>query len=137
MLTRVPTTPEHGYSIFFANVLVQKVLSGRRPHSETPARRSVTHGAEDRRLNAEELALLDEQDPSTAGDGGFQRFIVGLQKRVRRGTSELILEDDDQEAIAHHAFDIGQGGFQTRLVKILGRTLGPNLGREVEEPVAD
>ena len=80
-------------------------------------------------LNAEELALLDEQDPATAGDGGFQRFIVGLQRRVRRGTSELILDDDDQEAIAHYAFDFRQGGWQTRLVKIFGRELGPELGR--------
>ena len=81
-------------------------------------------------LNADEITALDQQNPSTAGDGGFQRFIVGLQQKLRRGTSELILTDDDQEAIAHHAFDIGQGGFQTRLVKIFGRTLGPQLGRE-------
>ena len=76
-------------------------------------------------LTAEEIAVLDEQDPSKEKDGGFQKFMVKLQKKLGRGTSEMILTDDDQEAIAHHAFDIGQGGFQARLVKIFARELGP------------
>ena len=81
-------------------------------------------------LNADELALLDEQDPSTVNDGGFQNILVGFQKRVRRGTSELKLTDDEVQRVAHYAFDLGNGGWQTCLVGIFGRTLGPNLGRE-------
>jgi hypothetical protein len=41
---------------------------------------------------------------------GTARLIVGLQKKLRLGTSEIILDDDDQEAIAHYAFDFKQGG---------------------------
>lgn len=84
-------------------------------------------------LNAEEIVLLDRQDPSTASDGGFQSMLVGFQKALRRGTSELKLTDDDVERIAHYAFDLGNGGWQTRLLGIFGRTLGPNLGREPSE----
>jgi hypothetical protein len=29
----------------------------------------------------------------------------------------------------HYAFDLGNGGWQARLLGIFGRTLGPNLGR--------
>jgi hypothetical protein len=36
-------------------------------------------------LNQEETAELFRQEPSTAKDGGFQNFIVGLQKQYRKG----------------------------------------------------
>ena len=85
-------------------------------------------------LTPEELELLDRQDPSTASDGGFQKMLVDFQKRVRRGTSELKLTDDDIERIAKYAFDFKNGGWQNRLVGIFGRALGPNLGRS---PVAE
>lgn len=81
-------------------------------------------------LNADELTLLDQQDPSTANDGGFQNMLVGFQKGLRRGTSELKLTEDDVQRIARYAFDFKNGGWQTRLVGIFGRALGPNLGRE-------
>ena len=81
-------------------------------------------------LNAEEIALLDKQDPSTRGGGGFQRLMVDLQQRLRRGVSELKLTDDDLERIPQYAFDYEQGGWEDRLIGIFGRTLGPNLGRE-------
>lgn len=80
-------------------------------------------------LNDEEIALLDKQDPATAKDGGFQKMLVDFQKRLRRGTQELKLEEADIERIAHYAFDVGNGGWQTRLVGIFGRTLGETLGR--------
>jgi hypothetical protein len=80
-------------------------------------------------LNAEEIALLDEQDSATGGDGGFQSMLVRFQKDLRRGTSELKLADDDIERIGRYAFDMGNGGWQTRLVGIFGRSLGPRLGR--------
>ena len=81
-------------------------------------------------LNADESALLDRQDQSTAGDGGFQSMLVGFQKALRRGTSELKLTEDDVQRIARYAFDFKNGGWQTRLVGIFGRTLGANLGRK-------
>ena len=81
-------------------------------------------------LNPDEIALLDRQDPGTAKDGGFQGMMVGLQRALRRGTSELKLTGVEIERIAHYAFDYGNGGWETRLIGIFGRTLGPNLGRE-------
>lgn len=81
-------------------------------------------------LNKEEIALLDKQNPSTASDGGFQSMMVDFQKRFRRATSELKLSEDDIDRIARYAFDMGNGGWQTRLVGIFGRELGPTLGRE-------
>ena len=85
-------------------------------------------------LNKEEIALLDRQDPITARDGGFQSMLVDFQKRLRRGTSELKLSDDDIDRIRKYAFEMGSGGWQTRLVGIFGRTLGPQLtGRSVPE----
>lgn len=73
--------------------------------------------------------MLDKQDPSTARDGGFQSMMVGFQKALRRGTNELKLTDNDIERIAQYAFDYRNGGWQTDLIGIFGRTLGPNLGR--------
>lgn len=81
-------------------------------------------------LNQEEIALLDKQDSSTGGDGGFQSMMVAFKKNLRRPTSELKLSDDDIERIARYAFDMGNGGWQSRLVGIFGRVLGPKLGRE-------
>ena len=81
-------------------------------------------------LNSDEIALLDKQDSSTARDGGFQSMLVEFQKRLRRGTSELKLSEDDIQRIAHYAFDFKNGGWQTRLVGIFGRTIGSRLGRE-------
>ena len=80
-------------------------------------------------LNDDEIAMLDRQDPQTARDGGFQGMLVGFQKSLRRSTHELKLSDEDVERIARYAFDMGNGGWQTRLVGIFGRALGPNLGR--------
>lgn len=80
-------------------------------------------------LNKEEIGLLDKQDPATAGDGGYQGMLVDFQQRLRRGTQELQLSDDDIEKIARYAFDMGNGGWQTRLIGIFGRVLGPELGR--------
>jgi hypothetical protein len=86
-------------------------------------------------LEPHEIEILDRQNPSTAGDGGFQKFMVDLQKAVRRGTRELKLSDEDLERISHYAFDMKNGGWQDRLVGIFGRSLGPNLGRE-DAPLA-
>lgn len=80
-------------------------------------------------LNASEIAELDKQDPATAGDGGFQGLMVSLQKRVNRATGELRLTADDLRRIPMYAFDYRNGGWEDRLKRAFGRTLGPKLGR--------
>jgi hypothetical protein len=59
---------------------------------------------------------------------------VDLQKRLRRGTGELKLTDEDLERLARYAFDMGNGGWEDRLIGIFGRELGPTLGREPADP---
>lgn len=80
-------------------------------------------------LNASEIAELDKQDPATASDGGFQGLMVSLQKRVNRATGELHLTSDDLRRIPMYAFDYRNGGWEDRLKRAFGRTLGPQLGR--------
>jgi hypothetical protein len=81
------------------------------------------------KLNAAELAELDKQNPATEKDGGYQTLLVGLQRRVNRATGELVLTGRDLERIQRYAYDYKRGGWQSRLERIFGRTLGPNLGR--------
>jgi hypothetical protein len=80
-------------------------------------------------LNEDECAELFQQDPATKGAGGFQSFLIDLQGMYRSGTQEIRLTDDDIIRIQHFAFDFKQGGWQDRLVRMLGRHLGPDLGR--------
>jgi hypothetical protein len=81
-------------------------------------------------LNALEISELDKQDPATASDGGYQSLLVSLQRRVDRASGRLTLTDDDLRRIQTYAFDYGIGGWEDRLVKAFGRTLGSSLGRE-------
>lgn len=80
-------------------------------------------------LTAEEIGELRRQNPSTAGDGGFQGLLVRLQKNVDASSGELTLSDDDLRRIPMYAFDYNNGGWESRLRRAFGRTLGPNLGR--------
>ena len=80
-------------------------------------------------LSADEIAELDKQDPATRGDGGFQSLMVSLQERVNRSTGELHLTADDLRRIPMYAFDYRNGGWEDRLKRAFGRTLGPKLGR--------
>jgi hypothetical protein len=77
-----------------------------------------------------ELAELDRQDPATKGNGGYQRLLVNLQNKVDRLTRRLTLTSRDLERIARYAFDYGNGGWEGRLRRIFGRSLGSNLGRQ-------
>lgn len=79
-------------------------------------------------LTRDELAELDRQNPETKDDGGWQGLLVGLQEKVNRATSELVLDGRDLERIARYAFHYKRGGWQARLMRIFGRTLGPTLG---------
>jgi hypothetical protein len=74
-------------------------------------------------------AVLFRQDPSTEADGGWQGLLVHLQRAVNLATGEMLLDGDDVERIARYAFDYGQGGWESRLTEVFGRTLGPTLGR--------
>ncbi len=80
-------------------------------------------------LTPEELAILDRQEPSTADDGGFQGLMVRLQHQVDRVTGTLDLDARALEQIPRYAFDYGNGGWETRLKGVFGRTLGETLGR--------
>lgn len=55
--------------------------------------------------------------------------LVGLQEKLNRETRALVLDGRDLERIARYAFDYERGGWQGRLTRIFGRTLGPTLGR--------
>ncbi len=79
-------------------------------------------------LNEDEYAALQGQDPETRGGGGFQALLVGLQERVTQDR-RLDLNLTDRERIARYAHDYKSGGWQGRLRRIFGRTLGHNLGR--------
>jgi hypothetical protein len=81
-------------------------------------------------LNADEIEELMKQDPASKGDGGYQSFLVKLQEKLDQNTGDIILNNDDLSRIPAYAFDYKQGGWQTRLMHIFGRTLGPNLGRD-------
>jgi len=75
-------------------------------------------------LTEDEMDELFRQDPKTAADGGFQDFIVGLQKQARRGSLEIRLEEDDIVRIREYAANSKRGGWQSRTLKIFGRVLG-------------
>jgi hypothetical protein len=81
-------------------------------------------------LQAGEIAELDKQDPSTEFDGGYQKLIVGLQRKIDRKTSELFLSDNDLEKIQRFALDYGNVGWKATLIGVFGRTLGQELARK-------
>ncbi len=81
-------------------------------------------------LNSAEVDVLFRQDPAAAGKGGFQDFLIRLQRKCDRTTGEILLSEDDVKLIAKYAFDYKGGGWQGRLLSIFERSLGPNLGRE-------
>jgi hypothetical protein len=80
-------------------------------------------------LTTGEIDELKKQNPSTAGDGGFQGLLVRLQRNVDASTGEIELSNDDLRRIPMYAFDYNNGGWESRLRRAFGRTLGTNLGR--------
>ena len=66
-------------------------------------------------LNSREAAVLNQQDPGTGQDGGWQSLLVGLQNKLNRTTGELTLDIEDLERIPRYAFDYGNGGWESRL----------------------
>ena len=65
------------------------------------------------------------------GSTSFQAFLVALQGKTVQPENRLDLTVSDRERIARYAHDYKGGGWQGRLRKIFGRTLGANLGREI------
>ncbi len=75
-------------------------------------------------LGENELKELHKTNPADRHRGGFQAFMVQLQKRVDDGGVEL--SHEDLIKINRYA-SYTTGGYQSRLKKIFGRTLGTYL----------
>ena len=82
-------------------------------------------------LNSAEIRMLDRQDPATSTHGGWQSLLVKLQRQLNRSTGEIILYSNDRERIRRYAFEYGNGGWESRLTGVFGRTLGPNLDADI------
>lgn len=80
-------------------------------------------------LTEAEMAELFMQSTHTENDGGYQGLLVGMQRKVNRTTGQISLSAGELERIPRYAFDYGNGGWESRLVAIFHRTLGPRLGR--------
>lgn len=64
---------------------------------------------------------------ATAGQGGWQGLIEGLQAKLNQQTGEITLSDEDIERVRRYAFDYGNGGWEGQLRRIFQRHLGPGL----------
>jgi hypothetical protein len=80
------------------------------------------------KLTYGELKDLLKQSPNSSNDGGFQSYLVQLGYRVDDISGELDLDNEDINRIGKYATSYGGGGFQSRIFRIFGRTLGPALG---------
>jgi hypothetical protein len=88
------------------------------------------------RLNPSEVAELDRQAPDTKANGGWQNLLVTLQCLVDRQTGRLVLTSTLVKRIQRYAFNYRKGGWQARLRRVFGRTLGPNLDGNRLRPAA-
>jgi hypothetical protein len=77
-------------------------------------------------LTVREIAELNKTDPADRRKGGFQSYVVELQERLKENSGEVELGHEDLVKIHRYA-NYTSGGFQTRLKKIFGRTLGKYL----------
>lgn len=86
-------------------------------------RSEVGYGVRNRRikLSKEEFAELMRHDPAKKDNGGFQRFLIGLQFRVDQTTRELTLSPSEMEWILRQGADPKKGGWQRSIRKIFGR----------------
>lgn len=88
------------------------------------------------RFNPSEIAELDRQAPKTKSYGGWQQLLVTLQDQLDRSSGCLVLSPPLLERIQRYAFRYRNGGWQARLKRIFGRTLGPTLGGGRLRPAA-
>jgi len=77
-------------------------------------------------LLVSEIEELDKTLPEHRRHGGFQSYMVELQDRLNRDSREIDLAHKDLVKINRYA-SYTSGGYQTRLRKIFGRTLGRYL----------
>jgi SAM-dependent methyltransferase len=89
--------------------------------------RQIEEKAMDVTLTRDETQELLKQDPATEKDGGWQGLLVAFQKRLNKTTGHLTVTAEDIEQIQRYAFHYTRGGWQSRLLAIFGRTLGPRL----------
>jgi hypothetical protein len=75
-------------------------------------------------LGENQVAELHKTDPSDRHKGGFQAYMIELQERMTNQGIEL--EHEDLIKINRYA-GYTSGGYQTRLKKIFGPTLGKYL----------
>ena len=73
------------------------------------------------KLSAQEFNELMKFDPATKRRGGFQRFLIGMQVRINRGTREITLSDHEMDMILRHGKQPWKGGWQKSIMKIFGR----------------
>jgi hypothetical protein len=78
-------------------------------------------------LNQDEVAELFTQDPAQKSKGGFQGLLVGLQENYTANQGKLFVDPVTATKIRKYAFGYKNGGWQRRLLKIFGRTMGPEL----------
>lgn len=78
-------------------------------------------------LNQREIAVLFRQNPRTSHQGGFQWFLVQLQRRTNVNNGRIFLTHRDVERIHRYAFRYGNGGWENRLMQIFSRVLGQQL----------
>ena len=69
-------------------------------------------------LSEDDINDLNKQDPSTAGDGGFQGLFIKLRGQVDPKTNKLWLDDTDVERIRRYGQQYGDGGWQGRLLRV-------------------
>lgn len=93
--------------------------------------RLMAEGAIDVTLSPDEVMSLLKQDPGTEKDGGWQGLLVGLQRRLNKTTGHLTVTSSDISQIQRYAFHYKRGDWQSRLLSILGRSLGPKLDGKV------
>ena len=75
-------------------------------------------------LNHEELGELFKE---VTGSGGFQGLLRRLQAQCNTATGSISLDSEDLRRIPRYAFEMGPGGYESRLVRIFGRSLGTDL----------
>ena len=75
-------------------------------------------------LGENQVIELQKTNPAHRSRGGFQAFMVQLQKRMKGNAIDL--EHEDLIKINRYA-SYTQGGYQNRLKRIFGPTLGKYL----------
>lgn len=66
---------------------------------------------------------LDRMSKSGKGNG-FSAFMFQLWARLNHDTGELDLDDEDLARMYRYM----NGGYKKKLLRLFGRTLGPDLG---------